>query len=163
MYCKCQTALIYGIYFSRLTHLLGMITVDFHTTVYLETAATFMLFLILNTQPFYSLTFNGKQHCTFISRLLITMCIVRQFVWVWCEQTIFPMIPVPTCSAATSFMWFLCIFLTKITSIIPTSRMIRTCRHLKKILHYIFFLIFVIFVYHVYSLFKILKWKNLYV
>lgn len=37
------------------------------------------------------------------------------------------MIPVPTCSAATSFMWFLCVFFTKTTSIIPTSRMIRTC------------------------------------
>lgn len=39
------------------------------------------------------------------------------------------MIPVPTCSAATSLMWCLCVFLTKTTSIIPTSRMIRSCRH----------------------------------
>lgn len=37
------------------------------------------------------------------------------------------MIPVPTCSAATSLMQFFRLFLTKTTSIIPTSRMIRTC------------------------------------
>lgn len=60
-------------------------------------------------------------------------CILIFVFWImWSEfsmkQTIFPMIPVPTCSAAISFMWLLSVFLTKTTSIIPTSRMIRIWR-----------------------------------